>query len=101
MGAGSQLRSFSDVARFLPRNRRGKKVHVSTLHRWRASGYDGVRLRCVKTPGGWRTSLEAVEEFFRLLTERKEQCRQQTSGQGPQADRHRRSVEQQLDTLGI
>jgi hypothetical protein len=97
----SRLRTFADIARFLPRTREGKKVHVSTLHRWRVRGHAGVYLRCVKTPSGWCTSLDAVWEFFEQLT--RSECRT-TGGVKPdkkQDARRQERVEQQLDTFGV
>jgi hypothetical protein len=61
-----QLLKFSEIAKLLPRNRRRKKVHPSTLHRWR-QGYRGVRLEALLTPSGWVTSLAAVHRFFEQL----------------------------------
>jgi hypothetical protein len=53
--------------------RDGKPPHVSTLIRWATRGTrlrDGsrVRLRAVKTPGGWRSSAEWVTQFLDILT---------------------------------
>jgi len=97
----SQLRSFSDLARFLPRSRERKKVHVSTLHRWRARGHGGVRLDCVKTPSGWCTSLEAVQDFFKQLTAAACPGRGTVKVNEQQDARRQERIEQQLETFGF
>jgi hypothetical protein len=41
----------------LPRKRRDRPVHASTVHRWRHPGVNGVRLEAVRIGGSWCTSL--------------------------------------------
>jgi hypothetical protein len=67
------LMSFDDVTKRLPRTFRGKRLHVSTLHRWVQGGLrsrDGqiVRLEMVKVGGQSCTSEEALQRFFDRLT---------------------------------
>jgi len=64
-----QLISLAELARNLPRRRRGRPVHASTVHRWRARGVDGIRLECVRIGGAWCTSREAFQRFSDRLTE--------------------------------
>lgn len=62
------LVTFSQLARRLPHRRNGRPTHVSTIHRWRASGLHGVRLDAVRVGGSWLTSLEAYSRFCASLT---------------------------------
>lgn len=63
----SRLLTLREVAKMLPPSRSNRPVHVATLHRWRMSGIRGIRLECTRAPGGWLTTAEAVETFFRRL----------------------------------
>jgi len=53
---------------YLPRRRRGKKCHVSTLYRWASVGCRGVRLETVQIGATCCTSREALQRFFESLT---------------------------------
>ena len=53
--------------------RDGESPHISTMIRWATRGArlrDGsrMRLRAIKTPGGWRSCAAWVDEFFDALT---------------------------------
>ena len=60
--------TFAELARRLPRIG-GKKIHVSTLHRWCRKGVRGVCLEFRMLGGRMVTSLEAVDRFSRRLAE--------------------------------
>ena len=62
------LVTFAQLARRLPHRRNGRPTHVSTIHRWRAAGVNGVRLDAVRMGGAWVTSLEAYSRFCAALT---------------------------------
>src|SRR5262245_57251435 len=62
------LITFAALARGLPRRRRGKPVHTSTIYRWRHPGLRGVQLEAVRIGGAWTTSLEAFSRFCSRLT---------------------------------
>ena len=64
----SRLRTLD----WLPVRHAGKRMSVSTAHRWRLQGCHGVRLRCILTPGGWCTTESDVRTFFAALTQRAE-----------------------------
>lgn len=64
-----KLVSFAELARALPRRRRNRPVHVSTIHRWRQRGVDGVRLEAIRIGGAWHTSWEAFA-FLRAANDR-------------------------------
>ena len=63
-----QLIAFRELARALPRRRKGRPLHVSTVHRWRSRGLNGVRLEAVRVGGQWNTSWEAFRRFCDRLT---------------------------------
>jgi hypothetical protein len=68
------LLPFARITKLIEPSRSGKPVHVATIARWRDPGVrsrDGktrIQLRCTRTPSGWRTSVQAVHEFFDALT---------------------------------
>jgi hypothetical protein len=61
--------SLADAAQELPRRRRGRKTHVSTLFRWTTSGCRGVRLESIQVGGTRCTSREALQRFFERLSQ--------------------------------
>jgi hypothetical protein len=60
--------SLAHAASTLPR-RRGRKPHVSTLHRWATSGCRGVVLETIQLGGTRCTSRQAMQRFFERLSE--------------------------------
>ena len=62
------LISLTEATKGLPRRRRGKKPHVSTLYRWSTAGCRGVVLETLQVGGTRCTSKEALARFFRRLT---------------------------------
>jgi len=65
-----QLITFSELARWQPRRRGDRPVHVATIHRWRSRGLKGIRLEGVRVGGAWHTSREAFRRFTDRLTAR-------------------------------
>ena len=59
---------LSQAADGLPRRRRGRKTHVSTLFRWSSAGCKGVVLETIQVGGTRCTSREALQRFFERLT---------------------------------
>ena len=53
----------------LPRRRRGRKTHISTLYRWSQAGCRGVRLETVQVGATRCTSREALQRFFERLSQ--------------------------------
>lgn len=45
--------TFTQLARRLPHRRNGRPTHVSTIHRWRAAGIQGVQTRCGSLRRQW------------------------------------------------
>src|SRR3954451_17851104 len=62
------LLSLAQAAEELPRRRRGRKTHVSTLYRWATAGCRGVRLETVQIGATRCTSREALQRFFERLS---------------------------------
>ena len=60
--------TLADAARYVPRRRRGRKVHVSTLYRWAQRGIRGIKLETLRLGGGLVTSVEALQRFAERLT---------------------------------
>ena len=60
--------TLAEAAKILPRGRRGKKTHVSTLWRWASCGLRGVRLETIRKGGMIYTSREALRRFFARLS---------------------------------
>ena len=60
--------TIADAPQHLPRTRRGKKVHLSTIYRWINRGVAGVRLESVRVGGGMYTSREALQRFAERCT---------------------------------
>ena len=65
-----ELITLAEAAKLLPRRRKGRKPHVSTLHRWCTKGVHGVRLEYIYVGGTRCTSVAALQRFFDALTER-------------------------------
>ena len=63
-----RILTFPELAGHMPRRRRGRPVHVSTIHRWRGTGVRGIRLDAVRIGGAWHTSWEAFARFCEALT---------------------------------
>jgi hypothetical protein len=63
-----ELVIFHRLAQSLPRRRRNRPVHVSTVHRWRQRGLGGIRLESIRVGGAWHTSWEAFARFCERLT---------------------------------
>lgn len=62
------LLPLAQAADELPRRRRGKKTHISTLYRWAVAGCRGIRLETVQVGATRCTSREALQRFFERLS---------------------------------
>lgn len=51
---------FSELIVLLAAMLGGRRIHVSTLHRWRSRGIGGQKLDAVRIGGRWFSSLAAV-----------------------------------------
>lgn len=93
-----QVVTFAELARRLPRRRGGRPTHVSTLHRWRQNGLNGVRLSALRCGAIWVTTVEAYQRFVDDLTRAAS-----PTPFAPAAARHASSdqVDRALDKLGL
>jgi hypothetical protein len=91
--------TLRDAARLLPARRRGKKPHVSCLHRWATAGLRGVVLESVSIGATRCTSVEAMQRFFARLSPSPAAVRPPPTPASRR--RHLESVERQLDAKGI
>jgi hypothetical protein len=66
--ASETILTLSEAAERLPRRRRGRQTHVSTLYRWTVVGCRGVLLEHTQIGATRATSLEALQRFFDRLT---------------------------------
>jgi hypothetical protein len=62
------LLSPAEVTELLPRRRRGRKAHKSTIFRWMSRGYHGLRLPFVQVGHQRCTSINALSAFLSALT---------------------------------
>ena len=68
--SGSEsLLTLAQAAEQLPRRRRGRKTHISTLYRWTTAGCRGVRLDTLQVGATRCTSREALQRFFEQLSQ--------------------------------
>ena len=62
------LLGVTEAAGILPASRGGKRIHISTLHRWASRGLRGVVLETIRVGGRRYTSTEALQRFFDRLS---------------------------------
>ncbi len=100
--AKDTLLTLAEAAKMLPRRRRSRKPHVSTLYRWTVSGCRGVILESIQIGGTRATSLEALQRFFERLSHRRE-AGENPSGSRSLVQRRRASehAEIELKKLGV
>src|SRR3954452_24975808 len=60
--------TFSQAADDLPRRRKGRKTHISTLYRWATVGCRGVVLETLQCGATRCTSREVLQRFFERLS---------------------------------
>ena len=61
------LIQFRDLPKWT-KDHLGRRVHPSTLHRWRLRGTRGIRLETLLAGGTRYTSVEALNRFFAATT---------------------------------
>lgn len=66
LGSG-RLVALADVPDHLPA-KRGRKVHLATVHRWATRGVSGIRLETLRIGGAKFTSAEALQAFCERLS---------------------------------
>lgn len=93
-----KLITLVEATKFVPRRRRGRKPHVSTLYRWASPrGHRGVRLETIRVGGSLCTSAESLQRFFDRLTSADIGSEED---HGP-AKHNRSSVEKELAEYGL
>ncbi len=63
------LLTLAQAADELPRRRRGRKTHVSTLFRWSTAGCKGIVLETIQIGGTRCTTREALQRFYERLSQ--------------------------------
>lgn len=61
------LMAFSEIPKWCEK-RIGKRLHRSTIHRWRLRGARGAKLETIMIGGRRYTSIEALHRFFASST---------------------------------
>ena len=96
-----QVLTLRDAAKLLPRRRRGRKPHFSTLWRWATRGLRGVRLETIRIGNCLCTSHEALQRFFDLLSAEDGSSATRVR-RAPARRRHAQEwAERELDKAGI
>lgn len=67
-----RLLRFSELADEISQRRGGRRIHPSTMYRWRSPGIRGVRLKCVRIGGVWYTDWSSFGTFCEQLTAAKD-----------------------------
>lgn len=80
------------------RKSKTKPCRVSKIYRLFDPGQRGVRLECVRTPSGLRTSRQAISRFISRLNMTDSSRRPPTSSARRRAQAH---VDRELDAAGI
>ena len=93
-----QVVTLCEAAKRLPRLRKNRPVHVSTLWRWALRGLRGVRLETTMIGGVRVTSTEALQRFFARLASNNG-AEQGTPGERRFSELQR--IETELDKAGI
>jgi len=97
------------AAKLVPsQTRPDRPVCTATVHRWITYGVHGVKLEAVSVGGKWATTPEALDRFFRAVTERRLAAKGGGGGgtvMTTEADRRMRhrqgETERELDALGV
>jgi Protein of unknown function (DUF1580) len=63
-----RLLYLAEVPRHLASTLQGRRVHLSTVMRWRTRGVRGARLEAFRLGGRWVTSREALARFIAAVT---------------------------------
>jgi hypothetical protein len=84
--------------KWIPRRRRGRRLHVSTVHRWCDPGIRGIRLEFVRVGGTRVTSEAALQRFFARLANNPPPT--QAAVSGPLSMKGER-IEQELNALRL
>ena len=84
----------------MPRNTRGKRIHVATVYKWAQRGLKGGRLRTWKVGRVRCTTEQALLEFFER-TDGGSPNPQDASSSTPRRSRQARAAQQAKQKLGL
>jgi len=99
--ATETILTLSEAANSLPRRRRGRKTHISTLYRWTVSGCRGVVLEHIQIGATRATSAEALQRFFERLTNPDRYSGNPSLSRSPvQRQRRSEAAAKELERLG-
>ena len=95
------LISLRQLPSFLQK-RIGKRIHLSTIFRWRRRGIFGVQLECISIGRQTYTTLEAVIKFFEASTDaRQNQPVRLTSAEKNALEARAKRFDAEAASLGI
>jgi hypothetical protein len=83
---------------WIPRRRRGRKLHPSSAYRWFRRGVGGVKLEAIRVGGALCTTEAALVRFFERLAGLEARSQERLTEGRQQKERR---VEQELDAEGL
>jgi len=86
-----ELIRLTELPGRLPRTRKGKTPHPSSIIRWWKKGVAGVKLETIIVSGERYTSTQAVQRFFAAQTAARDAASQPAEQQKPTAAARRRT----------
>ncbi len=95
-----KLIPLADVPRlpWVPRRRRGRRLHVATVYRWCLHGIRGHKLEYAQVGGAKATTETALMRFFEALTAAETTAPHNLT---KKRERQLREVDAQLDSAGF
>ena len=93
--------TLAQAASELPRRRRGRKTHVSTLYRWTVSGCRGIILESIQIGATRATSREALQRFFERLSDPDRAGDSPSTRTAKQRQRQSEAAAKELEDLGV
>jgi hypothetical protein len=88
--------TLTEATHHLPRRRRGKKPHPSTLYRWSRAGLETIRVG-----GTLCTSIQALQRYCEGLSARQKPTGKPVRDAGTSARRSNEEVARRLDEIGL
>jgi len=91
---------LSKLGKYIPPGRNGKRRHASTIYRYVKRGARGVKLRCMKFPDGFYTTLAWWHDFVQGLTAAHCEAQATVPEPSPRAkDKAQSAVEKEIDAV--
>ncbi len=60
--------SFTQLAERIPGRSKNRRIHASSIHRYRSPGIRGVKLYAFRIGGRWFTTMDAFKKFCSAVT---------------------------------